>query len=318
MIVTLTPNPAIDITYVVPTVTLGESHRIEQVHERAGGKGVNVASVLTGLGRHAVAVAQIGADDLAAFATDLSDRGLSHRLVESPCRTRRSVAVVDDRGEATLFNEAGEAPPDSVWRRMVEALAALAPTASVVTISGSLPAGAPDDLVERLTKEAHRAGLHVVLDVGGPALAHALRAHPTLVKPNRSEAEATQLGWPRSVPPTTSDLLVALADHGAEAAVVSDGVNGIRLLHDDVHLRAWLREPLKGNATGAGDALTASLAADIETLGGLPRGRDAWAEVLMRAVAWSAAAVLKPIAGVVDPTDIERLMASAEVEESLG
>jgi fructose-1-phosphate kinase PfkB-like protein len=187
-----------------------------------------------------------------------------------------------------------------------------------VTISGSLPAGAPDDLVERLTKEAHRAGLHVVLDVGGPALAHALRAHPTLVKPNRSEAEATQLGWPRSVPPTTSDLLVALADHGAEAAVVSDGVNGIRLLHDDVHLRAWLREPLKGNATGAGDALTASLAADIETLGGLPRGRDAWAEVLMRAVAWSAAAVLKPIAGVVDPTDIERLMASAEVEESLG
>ena len=171
MIVTLTPNPAIDITYAVPTVTLGESHRVAEVHERAGGKGINVASVLTGLGRHAVAVAQIGADDLAAFATDLSDRGLSHRLVESPRRTRRSVAVVDDRGEATLFNEAGEAPPDSVWMRMVEALAALAPKASVVTISGSLPAGAPDDLVERLTKEAHRAGLHVVLDVGGRALA---------------------------------------------------------------------------------------------------------------------------------------------------
>ena len=37
----------------------------------------------------------------------------------------------------------------------------------------------------------------------------------------------------------------------------------------------------------------------------------------MRAVAWSAAAVLQPIAGVVNPTDIERLMASVEVEESL-
>jgi 1-phosphofructokinase family hexose kinase len=317
MIVTLTPNPAIDITYAVRSVTLGESHRVEQVHERAGGKGVNVASVLTGQGRHAVAVAQIGTDELAAFATDLSDRGLSHRLVESPGRTRRSVAVVDDRGQATLFNEAGEAPPGSVWIRVAEALAALAPKASVVTISGSLPAGASDDLVEGLTKEASRAGLHVVLDVGGPALARALGARPTLVKPNRSEAAATQLGWPRSVSPPTGDLLFALADHGAEAVVVSDGVNGIQLLHDDVQLRAWLREPLRGNATGAGDALTASLAADIETLGGLPRGRDAWADVLMRAVAWSAAAVLQPVAGVVDPRDIERLLASIEIEESL-
>ena len=66
------------------------------------------------------------------------------------------MAVVDDRGQATLFNEAGEAPPDAVWMRVVEALAALATTASVVTISGSLPAGATDDLVERLTKEASR------------------------------------------------------------------------------------------------------------------------------------------------------------------
>ncbi|EWT02675.1 sugar kinase [Intrasporangium oryzae NRRL B-24470] len=332
MIITLTPNPAIDITYAVPTVMLGESHRVEEVHERAGGKGVNVASVLTGQGRCAVAVAQVGSDELADFATDLSDRGLSHRLVESPCRTRRSVAVVDDRGQATLFNEAGEAPPDSVWARVSEAVAALAPQASVLTISGSLPAGASDDLVETLTREAIRAGLHVVLDVGGRPLARALGARPTLVKPNRSEAAATQLGRPgpassgpassgpvssRSVSPTARDLAFALADHGAQAVVVTDGENGIQLLHDGVELRAWLREPLKGNATGAGDALTASLAADIETLGGLPHGRDAWAEVLRRAVAWSAAAVLQPIAGAVDPRDVERLLSSFEIEESL-
>ena len=322
MIITLTPNPAIDTTYAVPTVTLGESHRVDEVHERAGGKGVNVASVLTEQGRHAVAVAQVGSDELAAFATDLSDRGLSHRLVESPCRTRRSVAIVDDQGRATLFNEAGEAPPDSVWARVSEAVAALAPQASVLTISGSLPAGASDDLVESLTREATRAGLHVVLDVGGPPLARALGARPTLVKPNRSEAAAAQLGRPRSVSsrsvsPTARDLAFALADHGAHAVVVTDGEHGIQLLHDGVELRAWLREPLKGNATGAGDALTASLAADIEMLGGLPHGRDAWAEVLRRAVAWSAAAVLQPIAGAVDPRDVERLLSSVEIEESV-
>ncbi|MGW5238546.1 1-phosphofructokinase family hexose kinase [Monashia sp. NPDC004114] len=314
MIVTLTPNPAVDITYAVPTVTLGESHRVDDVRERAGGKGLNVASVLTTMGAHVIAVAPVGADELAAFATDLTDRGVSLRLVESPCRTRRSVAVVADDGTATLFNEAGPDQPPAVWAHVSGALAALADRASVLTISGSLPSGAPDDLVQSLTREAARAGLRVVLDVGGPALARALAAHPTLVKPNRAEAQSAvgAEGGPSSTP---AQLAVALVDGGAEAAIVTDGADGIQLVHDGIELRAWLREPLRGNATGAGDALTASLAADVDALGGLPEGRDAWAGVLRRGVAWSAAAVLQRVAGVIDPADVERLLPAVEIEE---
>jgi 1-phosphofructokinase family hexose kinase len=316
MILTLTPNPAVDITYAVQTVTLGESHRVGDVRERAGGKGLNVAAVLAGLGRHALAVAPVGADELAAFATDLTERGVSHRLVESPRRTRRSVAVVDANGEATLFNEAGSAQPEVVWTRLLDTVVALAPQASVLTISGSLPASAPGDLVGRLSTEASRSGLQVVLDVGGSALARALGAGPTLVKPNRVEARSA-VGLPRDAEPTAADLASALVDAGAGAAIVSDGVNGLQLRHGDVRLRARVREPLRGNPTGAGDALTASLAADLESLGGLPEGRDLWAEVLRRGVAWSAAAVLQPVAGVVDPADVERLLPSVEIEETL-
>jgi fructose-1-phosphate kinase PfkB-like protein len=203
-----------------------------------------------------------------------------------------------------------------VWTALLDALTGLASQASVVTISGSLPAGAPDGLIERLARESSRLGLHVVVDVGGPALRAALRAQPDLVKPNRAEAE-TAVDQPRGARPTPADLAFSLVDAGAEAAVVTDGANGIQLLHDDVELRAWLREPLHGNATGAGDALTASLATDLETLGGLPQGRDAWVEVLRRAVAWSAAAVLQPVAGVIDHDDVDRLLTSVEIEESL-
>ncbi len=316
MIVTLTPNPAVDITYAVPTVTLGESHRVHDVRERAGGKGLNVASVLTTMGAHVVAVAPVGTDELAAFASDLTDRGVSLRLVESPCRTRRSVAVLDDDGRATLFNEAGPNQPPSVWARVSGALAALADQASVLTISGSLPAGAPDDLVRRLTREAIRAGMPVVLDLGGPALAQALAARPTLVKPNLSEARAAVWANGGGESATPAELAVALVDHGAQAAIVTDGANGIQLHHDGVDLHARLREPLRGNATGAGDALTASLAVDLDALGGLPGDRDAWAGVLRRGVAWSAAAVLQPVAGVIDPADVERLVAMVEIEES--
>src|SRR5699024_8531366 len=50
MIITLTPNPAVDVTYAVPELRHGAVHRVEQVTEAAGGKGVNVARVLAQLG----------------------------------------------------------------------------------------------------------------------------------------------------------------------------------------------------------------------------------------------------------------------------
>jgi 1-phosphofructokinase family hexose kinase len=316
MIVTVTPNPAVDVTYAVASVELGESHRIHDVTERAGGKGVNVASVLAAMGRHAIALAPVGAADVATYAMDLTTRGVSHRLVESPSPTRRSVAVVEAGGRTTLFNEAGAAQPDSTWAHLAAALTALAEQAAVVTVSGSLPSEAPTGLVRRFVLEAARAGRPTVVDCGGPALEAALAAGPALVAPNRAEADAA-VGEGPGRHLSVGDLAFRLVDGGAMAAAVTDGANGVQLLHDDVELRAWLPDTLTGNPTGAGDAMTASLAADLEGAPGLPAGRDDWADVLRRAVAWSAAAVLQPVAGAIDPADVERLLPRVEVEESL-
>jgi tagatose 6-phosphate kinase len=313
MIVTLTPNPALDITYAVPHVSLGESHRVGSVSERAGGKGLNVAAVLTAMGRRAVAVAPIGELDLDLFASDLDARRVPHLLVTSPCPTRRSVAVVEADGRATMLNEPGVSQSQRVWDRLVDEIARLALGARVVTVSGSFPPGTDADLVRRVTEMAHEAGLRVVLDVSGIHLTRALGAGPDLVKPNRVEAAVTLTalgsGEVPSVPGAARDLVAA----GARAAVVSDGTNGLVLVHEDVALRAHLRRPLSGNPTGAGDALTASLAADLGD--GLPHGRDAWAAVLCRGIAWSAAAVLQPVAGSVDPADVDRLLPTVEIEE---
>lgn len=323
MIVTVTPNPALDITYAVEALALGESHRVADVIERAGGKGLNVAAVLASMGREVVAVAPVGTDDRARFAGDLAARGVPHRLVASPIPTRRSVAIVEPGGRATLLNEPGVAPPQAVWDEVGRQVSALATPGSVTTVSGSLPPDVDPDLILRLTEQAQAARGHVVLDVRGPALLRALAAGPALVKPNRSEAAeslASRLGRSHS----TADLVAGispvdaargLVEAGARSAVISDGAEGIALVHEDVILWAWLPTPVRGNPTGAGDALTAALAADIEESGGLPRGRDAWAQVLRRAVAWSAAAVRQPVAGIVDPADCARMLPQVAVEE---
>lgn len=318
MIVTVTPNPALDLTYAVPTIALGESHRVGSVTERAGGKGLNVASVLATMGAKVVALAPVGELDLDLFGSDLDARRVPHRLVTSPFPTRRSVAVVEAGGRATLFNEPGVSQSQRVWDRLCDEIAALAadaPAGSVLTVSGSFPPGADPDLARRLTRAGHDLGLRVVLDVSGVHLTRALAAGPDLVKPNRVEAAVTLSGIGRGDVPSVPGAARALVAAGARAAVVSDGTDGLVLVHDDVALRARLSRPLSGNPTGAGDALTASLAAEVERAGDLPVGREAWGAALRRGVAWSAAAVLQPVAGAVDPADVDRLLPTVEIEE---
>ncbi|MER7073012.1 PfkB family carbohydrate kinase [Terrabacter sp. NPDC000476] len=347
MIVTLTPNPALDITYAVPTVTLGESHRVGSVTERAGGKGLNVAAVLatmlastsnrtstpttttptetgTSPGAGVVAVAPVGALDRDLFAADLDARRVPHRLIESPCPTRRSVAVVESDGRATLLNEAGVGQSRRVWQLVTDEVERLAGSARVLTVSGSLPPGTDPDLVLRLTELAHAHDLLVVLDVSGEALARALPAHPDLVKPNRSEAAGVLhalAGTTDPAPaatatlPTAEEAAYALVGAGARAAVVSDGAAGLVLVHGELALRARLPRPLTGNPTGAGDALTAALAAGLDQAGQLPDGAAPWEALLRAGVAWSAAAVLQPVAGALDPADADRLAPDVEIEE---
>ncbi|MFB9966914.1 1-phosphofructokinase family hexose kinase [Sinosporangium siamense] len=50
MIVTVTLNPALDITYEVPGLSLDATNRVSTVAVRAGGKGINVARVIRAVG----------------------------------------------------------------------------------------------------------------------------------------------------------------------------------------------------------------------------------------------------------------------------
>ncbi len=64
MIVTVTPNPSIDRTVTLPSpLKRGAVHRVTSVTSQAGGKGVNVAKVLTMAGVDALAVLPAATND---------------------------------------------------------------------------------------------------------------------------------------------------------------------------------------------------------------------------------------------------------------
>lgn len=306
MIVAVCANAAVDVTYTVPQLHVGEAHRVTEVHTRAGGKGVNVARVLHQLGEPVVLCGFAGGAGGAVIDADLAASGLDHRLTPVAGDSRRAVAVVAG-GEATVFNEAGPTVTSDEWRRLVAEVADACLGADVLVLSGSLPPGAPVTGYAQLVELARRLGLLSVVDADGDVLGAALAAAPDVVKPNEAEA-ATALGRPVRSRTDAREAGLHLQRLGAQASVVSRGADGLVAVRDGESIEARLDRRVEGNPTGAGDALVAALAR------GLGAGAT-WRELLCDGVAVSAAAVAEPVAGGFDTALAAALRPHVELEE---
>jgi len=305
MILTVTLNPALDITYVLDRITPGGSHRVQQVSEQAGGKGINVARVLRQMGFDTMATGVLGGSTGRTVAQDLAHARIAHSFLTEDGETRRSITIVEHDGTATVLNEPGPSSHLrlSLWSELLDRVSVLSRRCDVVVLSGSLPRWAPPDAYRQLVELVHALGRPCILDADGSALMAALTAGPELIKPNRGELlQATG----------ASDLTAAVdiaLRAGAQRVVVSDGPDG--LFSFDSASMLYVRPPTLSavNPTGAGDAAVAALAV------GLLRG-DTERQSLLRACAWSAAAVLHPVAGLVDTTALGQLTAQLTVHVS--
>jgi 1-phosphofructokinase family hexose kinase len=301
MIVTVTPNPALDLTYTVARVHLGETHRVPAAASRAGGKGVNVARVVHQQGHPVLAIAASGGASGSEFAAELAASGLPHQLVPVGAATRRTVALVDTgRGQTSIFNEYGENHTPDEWRQLADATSAALDgmggpdgTSSLVGAgclvgSGSLPEGADGSFFAELVTTARAHGVPSVIDTSGPGLLAAADAGATVLKPNAHElVEATG----DDDPVRAAGILI---QRGAGLVLVSLGEEGMLAVSATEPSRPWrarLPRVLAGNPTGAGDAAVAAVAVCLVT------GIHDTEAILRRATAWSAAAVLMPLAG---------------------
>lgn len=284
MIVTVTPNTALDVTYTVDGLRPGGVHRARDVRHRAGGKGVNVARVLHALGADVRAILTAGGATGAAVSADLAAAGVAADVVPVGGETRRTTTVLADDGSVTLLNEPGSRLAEEEWQAFAAAVRARNP--DVLVCSGSLPPGAGG--YAELLGEAPS-----ILDTSGQALLAGLAGRPSVVKPNADELrEVTGLRDPEAA-------AAELRKAGAGAVVVSLGPEGLLAVTASGTWHAAPSTVLRGNTTGAGDAVVAALA------WGLSRA-EAWPDILRRAVALSGAAVLGPLAGDIDLTHYHR------------
>ncbi|MET8825834.1 1-phosphofructokinase family hexose kinase [Streptomyces sp. NPDC004610] len=296
MILTVTLNTALDLTYRVRALRPHASHRVSEVIERPGGKGVNVARVLAALGHEATVTGFVGG----ATGRQLQDAltatpGVIDALVPVSGATRRTVAVVDGTtGDTTQLNEPGPTVTAREWTAFQEVYEDLVATASAVALCGSLPPGVPVGAYAALVRTARAAGVPVLLDTGGEPLRRGVAARPDVVKPNADElAELTGSHEPLRA---TQDA----RRRGARAVVASLGPDGLLAVTPEGRWRAVTPVRLPGNPTGAGDSVVAGL------LSGLVE-RLPWHDRLVRAAALAAATVRSPVAGEFDRRTYDEL-----------
>ena len=283
MIVTVTPNPAVDKTVRVRNFTVGGMNRAAVERLDVGGKGINVARNLARLGCEVIATGFLGAADTHNVAAALAAEGVHPDFVRVPGDVRVNLKILDSATRVeTEINECGDSVDEAAVHALARKLGALAPRCAVMVFSGSLPPGVPEDLYARAIQIAAAAGARTILDTAGAALHHGLAAGPDLVKPNRVEAE----GLLRMRIRDDAELIVAarqLLERGARTAVISLSADGA--LSGSVE-GLWRARPpaiAPWNTVGAGDALVAALAYALSR--SLPA-----AEALRLATAFSCAA----------------------------
>ncbi|MFB7189476.1 1-phosphofructokinase family hexose kinase [Streptomyces sp. NPDC056178] len=321
MILTVTLNTALDLTYGVPELVPHASHRVSDMSERPGGKGLNVARVLSALGHDTVVTGFAGGttgavlrellaapaprdtDPAAATGTAPAVAPITDALVAVAGNTRRTIAVVDrTTGDTTQLNEPGPLVSADEWAALLGRYEELLTGADAVALCGSLPPGIHVGAYAELVRLARAADVPVLLDTSGEPLRRGIAARPDLIKPNADEL--AQLTGSREPLRATRDA----RRRGAHGVVASLGPDGMLAVTPDGVWQASPPAKVRGNPTGAGDSAVAGL------LSGLVEGLG-WPDRLRRAVALSTATVLSPTAGDFDRAVYEELLPRVGVEE---
>jgi tagatose 6-phosphate kinase len=304
-------NPALDVTHQVPGVDWAGVNRPAVVRAQAGGKGLNVARTLCAIGAEVQVIGLAGGVTGEEVKSALGELGVPAAFMRIGGETRRTFAVVDTvRGDAALFNEPGPPITAGEYAAFRGAYERTLAGCTAVVLSGSLPPGLSLDAYAELGAMAAAAGVPAVLDAHGEALLRGAAARPAIVKPNLAELEALA-GRRLSTADGVDKDAVALAARelrasGPQAVVVTLGADGLWAVTADGSWQAVPPGEVRGNPTGAGDAVAAGL------VHGLVLGRP-WEERLRHAVALGTASAVAPVAGEFSHADYAEALAGVRV-----
>ncbi len=305
-IVTLTINPAVDISWEVPDVVATRKLRSSRGTVFPGGGGINVSHVISELGGESTAVFTQGGVIGTLLTELLDDYAIDRRVIKVAGRTRLSATVF----EQSTNDEYRVTPPgpdltENEWQAFIDVVSEL--DCEYIVCSGSVPKGVPNDFYARIVAIAKKRGSKVILDTSGRPLIEALKQGVYVVKPNLRELE-NLVG--RKAPTRERQLEISrqIVEEGrAEFVALTLGVHGALLVWKDGEICLPSPNVEKKSAVGAGSSFVAGL------VQGMAEGRSCQ-HAFALAVACGAAALITPGTEMCLKEDVDRLYAEIVAE----
>ena len=300
-------NPAVDKLFEIDGFAVGEDYPGQRPISRVGGKGVNVARVLSQLGESVHLYAFLGETGGEVFRREMEPR-CACTFINVPGACRTTVNIIDRKNQKeTVITEAGPTVSGednaALMRRLDENIAA----GDIVVCSGSIIAGTPADIYAQVSRLCSEKGARCALDCNAKTLPASLDgARYALGKPNERELCAL-LGEPRTQYPEEIVYLARRMMPPYDALLVSMGaLGGVWIGGGQAY---WARVPRVEirSTVGSGDASFAgAISALARGLGG--------EEALRLAMACGVANAVLGEVGSVRLNEVRQLQQLIEVE----
>ncbi|AGC68199.1 tagatose-6-phosphate kinase LacC [Thermoclostridium stercorarium subsp. stercorarium DSM 8532] len=265
MILTVTPNPAIDKTLYVEELKKGELNIVKNARTDPGGKGINVSKALCSYGMEQIATGFVGGANGRLFMDLLDDYVFRKDFLVISGETRINIKVIDIRtGIVTEINEPGPVILKEEAEKFTELLMKYLEECELVILSGSLPKGLPSDFYGRCIRLASGMKVRTVLDADGETLRHGCGARPFAIKPNIHEFERltgkTFSDYKEINYKEIKDEIKSLHKSGIELILVSLGDKGSILSYRNKIYHAMPIPVQIKSTVASGDAMVAALA----------------------------------------------------------
>ncbi len=304
-IVTLTLNPAVDLSTSVPSIITQKKLRCAQPLREPGGGGINIARVVRTLGGDATAIFTAGGANGERLCSLVSGCGITHRAIPIAGETRENIAVqAQDTGEVYRFVMPGPTLSAQEYERadstVREALRDGGGGGAMLVLSGSICGGAPEGMLDAILRHVSDMGGRVFADVSGDRLHQVASAGVAFLKPNRHELErfaGRTLDTDAEIS-AAAESLRALGD--AEAVLVSLGASGMHAVTREGSFRVDAPSVQIASTIGAGDSAVAGVVLALAEGRSLP-------EAVRRGVAAGAATCMTPGSNLCTREDVERL-----------
>lgn len=312
MIITVTPNAAVDKTLTVPNFQTGFRHRASESLTLPGGKGVNVARAIKALGQPVIVTGLVGGRAGQQILEGLNRENILNDFLRIADESRTSTAINDPTSMTqTEVIEYGPMVTDQELANLMEEIDHLAKGAQYVVLAGSLPRRVPDDFYAQVCRLLAKRRCFVVMDTYGEPLRLGIRGRPYLVTPNIREAEDL-VGHEFNGEEDIVDATGLICELGAQNAIIKSREGCYARIRRGRGQRVFKGTvPRQGNVistVGSGDAFLGGFLAHRYQ-------REDVTDCLRWGLACAAANTQRSGAAVFDAAEAERIFPSTAVVE---